>query len=431
LKEWDYSLPSEQPPDLKGRTPVSNTGPGVKLIAIGYNIVGTGLTRVMHSLMRRLADRHEIHFLGIGYSGETVRDRGLTIYPTNPKGGDVFAAFQAQRLIDEIRPALIFIMHDIWLFEYYLRLLGPYRDRLKIAAYIPLDGKIVNADDAAPLAQADRVIAYTEFARRQFEQAFHGLRANGDARDFPAVEIIPHGVDRDRFFPFPELAQAALASEGRVAAKKKIFGDLGDIEESFIVLNASRPDKRKRVDLTIEGFAKFAADKPANVRLCLHHAFMGEQETVQIRSLIERHCADRVSLNPMPGGVVSDDELNMLYNACDVGINTSMGEGWGLVNFEHGAAGAAQIVPDHTACGELWRGRAELIPPARSYTPEFSVLEMGEVSVAGVARALENLYRNPQRRQELAQAAFASARNPAYSWDVIAQRFNDLFVSLA
>ena len=53
-----------------------------------------------------------------------MRDRGLTIYPTNPKGGDIFAAFQAKRLIEEIQPTLVFILHDIWLFEYYLRLFG-------------------------------------------------------------------------------------------------------------------------------------------------------------------------------------------------------------------------------------------------------------------------------------------------------------------
>jgi hypothetical protein len=70
---------------------------GVKLIAISFNMQGNGLTRVMHSIMRRLADRHEIHYLGIGHSGETIRDRGLTIYPTNLKGGDIFAAFQAKR----------------------------------------------------------------------------------------------------------------------------------------------------------------------------------------------------------------------------------------------------------------------------------------------------------------------------------------------
>jgi glycosyltransferase involved in cell wall biosynthesis len=388
----------------------------VRLIAIGFYRAGLGLTRVMDSVLRRLAERHEIHFLGIAYSGEIVRDRGLTVYPTNPKGGDAFAAFQAIDLIEEIRPAVVLVMHDLWMFDYYLDLFSPYRDRLKIVACIPLDGRIANDEDAAPLEQADRVVAYTHFARSEFEGAFSRLRG-----DFPAVEVIPHGVDLDRFHPLPD----------RGAAKRRVFGD-GPAGESFVVLNASRPDKRKRVDLTIRGFARFAAGKPPNVRLCLHHPVMGEAAEPELAPVI-RECGlgERLSVNPLGSEIVGDDELNLLYNACDVGINTAMGEGWGLVSFEHGAAGAAQIVPDHTACGELWRGSAELIPPARSYVPEFSPLEMGEVSPEGVAAALEALYRDPARRDELARAAVSVAQNPAYSWDAVARQFEELFVGLA
>jgi glycosyltransferase involved in cell wall biosynthesis len=403
----------------------------LKIIAIGFNIQGTGLTRVMHDIMRRLADRHEIHYLGIGYSGETVVDRGLTIYPTNPKGGDVFAAFQAQRMIEEIDPALVFILHDIWCFEHYLNILSPYRDRLRIVGYIPLDGKIINEENAAPLERADRVVVYTEFAQKEFEGAFERLRAKRGG-EFPQVDVIPHGVNLNRFHPFPQLKQASFASPARAEAKRKVFPDLSDPENSFIVLNASRPDKRKRIDLTIAGFAGFAAGKPANVRLCLHHAVMGGPEQAQVGALVKQFgLKERVHLNPLAGGVIGDDALNLLYNACDVGLNTSMGEGWGLVSFEHGAAGSAQIVPAHSACAELWRGRAEMIQPARSYIPEFSVLEMGEVSAAGVAEALGNLYDNPQRRQQLAQAAYQAAQNPDYSWDAIAARFDDLFTELA
>jgi glycosyltransferase involved in cell wall biosynthesis len=108
-----------------------------------------------------------------------------------------------------------------------------------------------------------------------------------------------------------------------------------------------------------------------------------------------------------------------------------MGEGWGLVSLEHGAAGGAQIVPDHTACAELWRGRGELIPVAKRYVPDFSVLEMAEVSPEGVASALENLYRSRDRRRELSRAAFAMAGNPAYSWSQIARQFDELFTRLA
>jgi len=404
----------------------------LKLIAIAINTHGTGLTRVMHSIMRRLADRHEIHYLGIGYSGETIRDRGLTFHPTNLKGGDAFAAFQAKQLIEEINPDLVFILQDIWYFAHYLRTLGPYRDRTKIVCYIPLDGTMTNEDDAAPLEGADRVVVYTDLARKEFEGAFGRLREKRGGGEFPTVDVIPHGVDRSRFHPFPQLLQTSFASPGRAEAKRKVFAGLQDLEGSFVVLNASRFDKRKRVDLTIEGFARFAAGKPANVRLCLHHAIMGEPEQNQIRSLVERFdLTERLYLNPLAGGVVDDAELNLLYNACDVGITTSMGEAWGLVSFEHGAAGAARIVPDHTACPEIWSGRAEMIPPARRYTPWFSTLEMGEVSAEGTAQALNNLYRDPQRRQQLARAAFEAAQNPDYSWDAIAERFDNLFTGLA
>lgn len=404
----------------------------VKLIAIGYHTAGTGLTRVMRSIMRRLAGRHEIHFLGIGYSGEIIRDRGLTIYPTNPKGGDIFAAFQAKKLIEEINPALVFIMHDLWIFDYYLSILGPYRDRLKIACYIPLDGYIVNEDDAASLGQADRVVVYTDYARAEFKQAFRRLREKQTDSNFPDVDVIPHGVDRDCFHPFPPLLEASFASAGRVEAKQQVFGNINNSADSFIVLNASRPDKRKRIDLTIEGFARFAEGKPDNVKLCLHHALMSEATEEEIKSLVDRlGLEDRVYLNPLAGGVKSDGELNLIYNACDVGINTSMGEGWGLVSFEHGAAGAAQVVPDHTACGELWRERGELIQPVKSYKPEFTVLEMCEVSAEGVAKALDNLYYNPEHRQRLAQAAFAASQEPRYSWDAIIEQFDNLFVGLS
>jgi glycosyltransferase involved in cell wall biosynthesis len=403
----------------------------MKIIAIGFNTYGTGLTRVMHSIMRRLADRHEIHYLGIGYSGEPIRDRGLTIYPTNPGGGDVFAAFQAKRMIEEINPALVFILHDIWCFNHYLQILSSYRDRLKIACCIPLDGRISNENDAAPLEQADRVIVYTDFAHREFESAFDRLRAKRSGGAFPVVDVIPHGVDRQRFHPFPQLLQSSFASSARVEAKRKVFAGVKDLQNSFIVLNASRFDQRKRVDLTVAGFAKFAVDKPANARLCLHHAILGDAERDEINALIARFdLRERVHLNPLAAGVVDDGALNLLYNACDVGMNTSMGEGWGLVSCEHGAAGAAQIVPDHSACAEIWRGRAELIPPQRRYVPEFSSLEMGEVSVDGVADALNRLYSDPQRRQRLAQAAFEAAQDPQYEWDAIAGRFDTLFAEL-
>ena len=395
-----------------------------KLIAVGFYTPGSGLTRVMDSIVRKLAGEYEIHYLGIAYSGEPIRDRGLTIHPTNPKGGDVFAAFQARRLIEEINPKLVLILQDIWMFEYYLRILGPCRNPLRIVAYIPLDGLIVDEQVAAPLKDTDCVVVYTEYARREFEGAFERLGRHG----FPPVEVIPHAVDHSSFFPRSELIAAGFDSAGRAAAKKKLLGELPDAADSFVVLNPSRPDRRKRIDLTIAGFARFAEGKPDNVRLCLHHAFRGDEETEEIAGLIRRFGIEkRVHLNPLGDGVRSDAELNLLYNACDVGLNTSMGEGWGLVSLEHGAAGGAQIVPDHSACRELWRDSGALIPVAKQYVPSFSRLELGEVSPEAVAGTLEKLYRDRVRHRELSRAAFTMAQNPAWTWAAIASQFDSLF----
>ena len=62
-----------------------------------------------------------------------------------------------------------------------------------------------------------------------------------------AVNVIPHGVDTQVFFPL-----------NRQHARQALFPDRPELQDAFIVLNANRNVLRKRVDLTIEGFASFA-----------------------------------------------------------------------------------------------------------------------------------------------------------------------------
>ncbi len=40
---------------------------------------------------------------------------------------------------------------------------------------------------------------------------------------------------------------------------------------------------------------------------------------------------------------LSDRDVNVLYNACDIGLNTTAGEGFGLCQIEHVALGAPQV----------------------------------------------------------------------------------------
>jgi glycosyltransferase involved in cell wall biosynthesis len=372
---------------------------------------------VLESVLRRLGDPYDVHLLGIGYGGRAQQLDGVTLHPTNLAGGDVFGAFRAAELARELDAGIVLLLNDLWMLHSYMRTLPALRNRLAIIAYVPLDGTIVSERPLSPLGPVDRFVAASEFGRRELSAALAAL-------DRPAhVTAIPHGVDTATFRPLPG---------GRAQARGALFGpEERDWHEAFIVLNANRPHERKRIDLTIEGFALFAAGKPESVKLWLHHAHMDDAQYRALLALAERHgIAGRLRITAPGAPVLSDEALNLVYNACDVGLNTAMGEGFGLVSFEHAAAGAAQVVPDCSACGELWKGAAELVASEDSGVPPWSMLSMRTVSARGVAAALQRLYRDPQHLRGRSHAARRNATQPHYCWNAVAARWRALFDGL-
>lgn len=312
--------------------------------------------------------------------------------------------------IDALHPDLIVVLDEPWRCAKIAPLLC---GRYPTIFYGAADGEAsVTPEIAAQLARADCYVAFQPFGRAIVERHFAalGIRAR--------IEIIPHGVDAALFHPVD-----------RRQARRAVLGD--GLEDAFVVLNANRNQPFKRIDLTVEAFALFARDKPENVKLCLHMATrtpapgevpLADRFGIRDRLLLTEH-SDR---HPS----VSDERLNLIYNACDVGLNTSEKEGWGLVAFEHGAARAAQIVPRHSACAELWEGAALFVEPAAEDSPVRNQHAGRTVTVEGVAAALERLYRDARERQGLADAAYERATEPRYAWKNIAAQWDALFAEV-
>ena len=61
---------------------------------------------------------------------------------------------------------------------------------------------------------------------------------------------------------------------------------------------------------------------------------------------LEEYVKRLVIIDNSPPNLITDEAINHVYNACDVGINTSNGEGFGLCQIEHLATGAPQVVFD-------------------------------------------------------------------------------------
>ncbi len=395
------------------------------LLAVGFHVESTGLTRVMQSILEPLAAKYDIHQIGIGYRGEPRVD-GVNLHPSNLQGGDVFGAYQCKDFLQRLRPDLVFILLDFWMLSSYLAFLDDALGRAKVVTYSPLDGTLLDSKPLDAFAGVDRLVVYTEFARRQVEQAARSGQRR-PAVSLPQIEVIPHGVDTATFRP---LDQDRRDIKRRILAEEPAEPSG---ESSFVVLNANRPRERKRMDLTVEGFARFAAGKPAGVKLYLHHARTEPEERKEILSLADQHgILDRLLMNPVgeEPAHASDAELNQLYNACDVGLNTSMGEGWGLVSFEHAATGAAQVVPRHSACEELWTGAAELVEPVEDVEIHGLPMGMRAVSAQGVADALSRLYHDPGHRRHLAEAGYLRATRPDFQWTEIARLWDRLFQEL-
>ena len=119
--------------------------------------------------------------------------------------------------------------------------------------------------------------------------------------------------------------------------------------------------------------------------------------------------------------------LNLIYNATDVGLNTGLGEGWGLPNVEHAITGAPQIVPDSSACRELFSDCGLLIPSTLDYVYEATLTVGKVVSPEDVAEQMEILYSNKDLYNILSVAAKNKFLDKKYTWEDISKQFIKAF----
>lgn len=392
-----------------------------RILIIGDAVAPTGFARVIRSIFEPLHKDFELHQLATRYDGQP-HDYPWRLHPA-AKGKSVYGYDQIVPLIEQIKPDLVFLLYDIPYQIPYLKELRKASPRPKIVMYSPVESGPIAPEMLRELGGLTRYVLYTDYGKCEIAASLDSVRQDDPNFDFPELEVIPHGLDTDRFYPLSD-----NDAERRLRARKAMKLDDAEHRDAFIVLNANRNMPRKRIDLTIQGFAQFAEDKPANVKLYLH---MATQDTGwNVMALTRRHgIHDRLIMtradNVAPD--FSDEQLNLLYNACDVGITTTTGEGWGMVAFEHAATRAAQIVPRHTSLTDLWKDAAEFVEPVTKFTWPGNLTDGHFVSAQGVAAALQRLYEDREHRSALAEAAYQNALRPEFRWTAAVARWKELF----
>ena len=377
------------------------------ILIVGEAVHPSGYATVVNGLLPHLASRYDTHVLAIGYRGLPINAE-WRIHP-NADFRDPWGLDELPRLMAEIKPAIVLFIYDLLLYLFHRETLAASFPEVRRIVYCPIDGTGPTPSAIAALAGVDRLVLYNQTARRIIE---------GTASHPPAsCDVIPHGV----------ATQTYRSLGKRIDARRLAFPNRPDLWDGLIVLNANRNNPRKRIDLTLDGFAAFARDKPPSVKLCLH---MDRTECYPVEDLArDLGISDRLIFGAQGPGhaALSPEHMNVLYNACEIGINTSTGEGWGLVAMEHGAAGGAQIVPRHSACAEFWRDAAVFLDPVAKVRHPGALCENQMVSAAGVTSALQSLYECPGLLENFSTRAIALVHRDEWQWSNIAARWDSLF----
>ncbi len=385
----------------------------IKVLFHGDAVAPTGFSRVLHSIAEHLPqDDYDISWVGVNYYGDP-HDYPYRIYPTGI-GGDVYGISRLPEIIDREKPDIIFILNDAWVQDGILKAIKEIYDKRKyvlpkIVTYTPVDAIDHDSDWYKEFNIVTKAVAYTQFGKDVIDKAVGNLNPI----------IIPHGIDTKYFYKI---------NKSKTEIKKELYPNKEEFFNSFVVLSANRNQPRKRLDITMSAFALFASDKPSNVKLYMHCGIRDSH--IDIIKLAKRLGIDsRLIISGNINGIqrVTIEKLNTIYNATDVGINTSVGEGFSLTQIEHAITGAPQIVPDHSALSELYKDCGLLVPTKTDIVLD-RIMTTGRIVLPeDVADRLEELYQNRLLYADLSKKSIEKFSSYEYSWEYVGKLFDKVF----
>ena len=376
-------------------------------------VVPTGFSRVSHGVLKYLTEYHRITGIGVNYKGDP-HGFNFPIFPAF-LGGDIYGIRRVVDLLNSQDFDYVFMLNDVWVLDKYLTAIkeNVKKELPKIYVYFPVDAEYHDKEWYKNFDIVNRAFTYTEFGKSVVKAVDESIK----------IESIPHGTDLDIFYK-----KFSNKSDAKINLFQDKLNSLGNPKDLFIVLNANRNQPRKFLSTTVDGFSRFAKDKPSTVKIYMHSGI--RDASMDLVKLAERYdIDDRLIITSIAQGVqnVPVEHLNDIYNACDVGINTSAGEGWGLTNTEHAVTEAAQIVPNHSACREIFHDCGLLMDTVIPFTFDNSMV-VGQLTNADqVADKLQILYDDRNLLQELGEKAAKKLTGKKYLWSTIAKQWQKIF----
>ncbi len=336
----------------------------------------------LHETFGRLAQRgHEITLLASGWRGCDPRAEldGIDVHRTGARYTFSLAAprYFGRRLRGRPFDVVVEDLNKVPLFTRY------WTHAPVVALVHHLFGATAFQEASFPLAAAtwllERPIPFV-FRSAPTIAVSASTREDLGRRGLDAsrIEVIPNGIDLERYTPHPE--------------------GLRTPEPSLLFLG--RLKKYKRVDLLLRAVALLASD---GSDVTLRIGGSGDDRARLEKVAHELGVADRVSFH----GFVKEEEKLDLFRTSWLHALTSPNEGWGISIMEASACGTPSIASDAPGLREsVVDGETGLLVPH------------GDVRT--LANSIASLLEDDERRQAMGRMARSFAEQ--YSWDASADQ---------
>lgn len=336
----------------------------------------TGFGQVARNLLTALQATGKYNFTIIGINQSDWYDRdeypwkileASPMMSANPLYRDVFGR---QRLLDFLSSGkfdLVFTLQDTFIIEPISAKIHQAHEEMRQANlkegkeifkpfrwiyYFPIDATPKSNWVLKSALLADYPVCYTNWGKKECLDAIRDdvpekNRSLEMAQHDAKMRVIYHGSNIKEFF--------YVEDRKAVDEFRKAFWT-GKADGKFLVVNINRNQPRKDLAKTLAAWDKFLEHHP-NSYLYMHckRQDVGGDLVEYARNFKRLRLGENwtmpVNFNESAGIPVST--LNMIYNAADLVVSTTKGEGWGLSYTEAMATKTPLLVPNNTSAPEI------------------------------------------------------------------------------
>ncbi len=317
----------------------------------------TGFATVSSNIKREIkkayGEQVSLDILGINHYGEDyVEEDGTRVFSAkiNDVKNDDFGRYYFLKMVQEGDYDGIFIIQDLGVIHPIIPILESIKQKKKEANkklfksiwYFPVDCHLF-ATLTRHLEFFDVVVTYTEFGRDEILKFRPDLKGK--------IKVVNHGNNPKDFYPLNE--------EEKKKFRKEYFGKNAD---KLIITNVNRNQPRKDIPNTIFGFIEAKKDwkqngltkEPFLYLHCMPKDPLGHDlRAILMQTQLVEYKDFMLLPKQYEENLLGVDMLNGIYNASDIFITTTLGEGWGLTITEAFATKLPVIAPNTTSIKEI------------------------------------------------------------------------------